>query len=85
MKRKYLTPETFQTTCYGEVVMGAASPDSGRNVGGGPTDEGGLPGVVGETDDDTDPYGGHGQGSGGGGNRAKGFDMWDDYSFDIWE
>lgn len=84
MKRKYLTPETFQTTCYGDVVMGAASPDSDRNVGGGPTDDG-LPGTVGETDGETDPYGGHGQGSGGGGNRAKGFDLWDDYSFDIWE
>ena len=81
MKRIYLKPETEITTYYGDVVMGAASPDSGREVGGDPTNNG-LPGTVGETDGDTDPYGGHGQGSGGGGNRAKYFDIWDD---DPWE
>ena len=78
MKRKYLTPETFQVTYFGQIVMSAASP---REAGGGPTDpeDGGtaLPGVIGETEDGTDPYGGHGQGSGGGGNRSKGNDLWD--------
>ena len=82
MRRIYLKPETEITTYYGDVVMAAASP--GRYTDGGPTDTGdgpNLPGTVGETDDDTDPYGGHGQGSGGGGNRAKEWDMWD---FDPW-
>ena len=78
MKRNYLTPETYITHCYGDIVMEAASP--GREVGGGPTQDG-LPGTVGETDGETDPYGGHGQGSGGSGNRAKEWDMWD---FDPW-
>lgn len=81
MKRKYLTPETYITHCYGDFVMGAASPDSGRVVDGDPTQNNGLPGTVGETDGETDPYGGHGQGEGGGGNRAKEWDMWD---FDPW-
>ena len=82
MRRIYLKPETEITTYFGDVVMGAASPDSGREVDGGVTDNpGGMPGTVGETDGDTDLYGGHGQGSGGGGNRAKEWDMWD---FDPW-
>jgi len=84
MKRKYIAPETLQTTCYDSIVMGAASPDATRNVGGGPTEDG-LPSVVGETDGVTDPYGGHGQGSGGAGNRGKEFDLWDIESFDVWD
>ena len=77
MKRKYLAPETIQVAFRGKIVMSATSP---REAGGGPTnpEDGGkpLPGVIGETDNDTDPYGGHGQGTGGGGNRAKGTDLW---------
>ena len=86
MKRKYYAPETFQTACYDSVVMGSASRiEATRNVGGGPTDEGRLPGVVGETDGKIDPYGGHGQGEGGGGNRGKEFDLWDIEPFDVWD
>ena len=76
MKRKYLTPETIKVTFYGKIVMSAASPDSERNVGGGPSEDEGFPTTVGETEEGTDPYGGHGQGSGGSGNRSKGFDLW---------
>ncbi len=82
MKRIYIKPQTDCVTYYGDVVMDSSS-DSARNVGGGPTEEG-IPTVVGETGDDTDPYGGHGQGTGGGGNRGKEFDLWDIDSFDVW-
>ena len=78
MRRIYLKPETVRVAYYGDVVMESSS-DSTRNVDGGPTAPGqGLPGTVGETDEDTDPYGGHGQGTGGGGNRGKEWNLWED-------
>ena len=76
MKRKYLTPETIQVTFYGNVVMGAASPDSGREAGGDPTNNGLTPGIEDYNTGDDDPFT-NGQGDGGGGNRSKGFDLWD--------
>lgn len=75
MKKVYITPETIVTHYYGDIVMSAASPESHREVDGGPTEDG-LPGTVGETDGNLDPYGGHGQGTGGEGNRAKEMDVW---------
>lgn len=80
MKRIYLKPETEITTYYGDVVMGAASPDSGREAGGDPTNNGLTPGIEDYNTGDDDPYT-NGQGDGGGGNRGKEWDMWD---FDPW-
>ena len=80
MKQTYIQPLTEVVG----VVMGsmiAASPveESYRNIGGGPTEDGGLtlPTAVGETDGEVDPYSSRGQGSGGSGNRSKGGGMWD--------
>ena len=84
MKKIYLKPETEVIAYrYQESLLQTASPVSMRNVGGGPTEADGktIPGIVGETDADTDPYAGHGQGSGGAGNRAKGFGAWDEWDF----
>jgi hypothetical protein len=82
MKRVYMKPEALVIVpMYSEHILQSAS-DSERNAAGGPTDTGdgiNLPGTVGETDDDTDPYGGHGQGSGGGGNRSKTGMIWDEW------
>ena len=79
MKKIYLRPETELIVYrYQENLLQTASPTNLRNVGGGPSDEG-IPTVVGETEEDTDPFAGHGQGSGGGGNRAKGFGAWDEW------
>lgn len=81
MKRIYIQPETLILLPYGQVVMEATS-GAPRQIGGGPNDEG-MPGSVGETDGETDPYGddegGHGQGSGGGGNRSKSGMIWDEW------
>ena len=71
MKKRYVTPAVL-TANYIEPEMLCESPI--RRVGGGPTnpEDGGvsIPGTVGETDVELDPYDGHGQGSGGSGNRA---------------
>jgi hypothetical protein len=80
MKRIYVKPETVVVAIQGRALMLSAS-ESAREVGGDPTNNG-MPGTVGETDDDTDPYGGHGQGSGGGGNRSKG-SLWGDWDDDL--
>ena len=82
MKKIYLRPETELIVYrYQESLLQTASPTNLRNVGGGPSEADGtrLPTVVGETDDDTDPFAGMGQGTGGGGNRAKGFGAWDEW------
>ena len=85
MKKIYLRPETevigFR---YQDGLLQSASViESTRNVGGGPTEDSGTksPTIVGETDGEVDPYSDMGQGSGGNGNRAKGFGAWDDWDF----
>lgn len=84
MKKIYLKPETELIVYrYQENLLQSASPESMRNVGGGPTEDG-LPGTVGETDGSIDPFSdntgqGRGQGSGGAGTRAKGFGAWDEW------
>ena len=82
MKKHYFKPDsTVIVINFTEGHMLSDS-ETKRNVGGGPTDDS-LPGTVGETDEDTDPYGGHGQGSGGDGNRGKiGGGLWDDIDDD---
>ena len=69
MKKVYMTPAVM-TEKYIEPEMLCQS----RRISGGPTnpEDGGIsiPGAVGETDGELDPYDGHGQGSGGSGNRA---------------
>ena len=82
MKKHYLKPDsTVIVINFTEGHMLSDS-ETKRNVDGGPTDDG-LPGTVGETDEDTNPYGGHGQGSGGSGNRGKiGGGLWDDIDDD---
>lgn len=79
MKRIYIKPEMVAVTCKMESVMLSKS-ESPREIAGGPYDDAGeksLPsGVLDYTDPETqDPFGGHGQGTGGGGNRSK---DWDD-------
>ena len=78
MKRIYIKPEMVTLTCYIESVMLSKS-ESTRNIAGGPIEDAGdkplAPGVMDYNDPDIDPYGGHGQGTGGGGNRSK---DWDD-------
>ena len=73
MKKNYLSPsvKTHVMSCRIPLLG-----DSDRSHAGGPADEG-VPSAIGETGAGTDPYGGHGQGSGGGGNRAKCFNAWD--------
>ena len=79
MKKCYMKPECCQfLTETGSHLLADSTIDSTRNVGGGPTGDG-LPGTVGETDGETDPYEGHGQGSGGAGNRSKWGNLWDDF------
>ena len=88
MKKIYLRPETELIVYrYQENLLQSTSIiESTRNAGGGPTEDSGtkLPTVVGETDGTIDPFSdsdgwGKGQGSGGAGNRAKGFDGWDEW------
>ena len=76
MKLIYLQPQTEVFSSYSEGSLMAATVESDRNVSGA---DGTLPGAVGETDGETDPYDGHGQGSGGGGNRSKASTIWDDW------
>lgn len=82
MKRAYQKPEVLDVTICGEIVMLRAS-ESARNLGGGPVEtvagEKVLPTKVLEYDNmDIDPYAGHGQGTGGGGNRSKEWDEVDE-------
>ena len=68
MKKVYMIP-TVSTLSYVEPKMLCQS----RQISGGPTNTGDgidIPGAVGETDGELDPYDGHGQGTGGSGNRA---------------
>ena len=84
MKLNYQKPEVIKVCCYGDIVVMEATvqepPSSNRNLGGGVTEgDDGLPISVGETSSTTDPYGGHGQGSGGSGSRAKSGMIWDEW------
>ena len=84
MKLNYQKPEAIRICCYGDIVVMQSSiqepPESDRSIGGGVTEGGdGLPNTVGETGDNTDPYAGHGQGSGGSGSRAKSGMIWDEW------
>ena len=79
MKRIYIKPETLLILPYGQIVMEVTS-GAPREIEGGPTSgSDGLPGTVGETGDDSDPYGDHGQGEGGSGNRSKSGMIWDEW------
>lgn len=83
MKRIYIKPELITIANYGESLMLSQS-QVGRKLGGGPSaDKTGdivIPTEIKSYDGEMekDPYGGHGQGTGGAGNRGKGFD-------DVWE
>ncbi len=77
MKMTYITPkiELHLIDIEKSILAGSVV----RGISGGPTTTEGktLPSLVGETDDDTDPYGGHGVGTGNSGNRAN-TGLWDD-------
>ena len=75
MKKEYLKPHIKVSTLMYELSL----LDGTRGVGGGVTNTGGkdLPSTVGETGEGTDPYGGQGQGTGGGGNRSKAYQVWE--------
>ncbi len=80
MKKNYMKPETLTVVMAHEYLLATDSADSSRNVDGGVTDNpGGMPGTVGETDGEVDPYGDHGQGVGGAGNRSKWGNLWNDF------
>lgn len=87
MKMIYLKPLTeVLASCYSESPLMANSfedSDSERGIGGGVTNTGGggvdLPVEAGETDGNTDPYGGKGSGTGGDGNRSKTGMIWDEW------
>ena len=78
MKKRYETPMVVSSDYVNPEMLC----QSNRFVSGGPNnpEDGGIaiPGTVGETDGNLDPYDGHGQGSGGGGNRApqRWGDLW---------
>ena len=83
MKKCYMKPECAVIALGFTESHMLTDSESTRNVGGEPTNQG-LPGTVGETDENTDPYGGHGQGSGGNGNRSKYGNLWDDFEDEEW-
>ena len=83
MKRAYQKPEVIDVTICGEIVMLRAS-ESTRNLGGGPVEQTAgekvLPPKIYKYDGQVDPFDGHGQGTGGGGNRSK---VWDEVDEDF--
>ena len=84
MKRAYQKPEVIDVTICGEIVMLRAS-ESTRNLGGGVTEKVDgekvlSPKILEYENEATDPYAGHGQGTGGGGNRSK---VWDEVDEDF--
>ena len=78
MKIAYVKPETLAVAVMHFESLLLSQSEAPRETGGDPTSEG-LPTTVGETDDDTDPYGDHGVGTGGGGNRSKSGMIWDEW------
>ena len=75
MKKTYLKPNAKIHVMISRMPL---LDQSYRSAGGAPVDEeGGIGSGIKETDGTTDPFDGHGQGSGGGGTRAKGFSGWD--------
>ena len=84
MKRAYQKPEVIDVTICGEIVMLRAS-ESARNLGGGVTEKVDgekvlSPKILEYENEATDPFAGHGQGTGGGGNRSK---VWDEVDEDF--
>ena len=78
MKMTYVKPEALTVTVMHFESLLLTDSETPREVGGDPTNNG-LPTTTGETDGETDPYSGHGQGTGGSGNRAKGVNLWDEW------
>ncbi len=79
MKKIYFAPSTMVMTISHEANLLSASNEieGDHQVTGDPTNDTNNPLTpgTGETSTDTNPFGGHGSGTGGSGNRAK---MWDD-------
>ncbi len=77
MKKEYLKPHIKVSTLKYELSLLAGT----RAAGGGvvnPGDDGKtVSPEINETGDGTDPYGGQGQGTGGGGNRSKAYQVWE--------
>lgn len=82
MKKTYKKPETLITVIDHQYhLLADSNTETTRLVEGDPTSNG-LPTDIGETSEGTDTYAGHGQGTGGGGNRSKeAFDLWDDWGW----
>lgn len=77
MKKEYIKPEIELEAILEDDLMSASGPGTDRYVSGTPTQDGTSVDVY--DGSEFDPYGGHGQGSDGGGNRAKGsFACWED-------
>lgn len=78
MKKAYIQPAT--DIIEAEVIqIICGSKDQGRFAAGDPTVADGkkLPTFIGETAEGIDPFCGHGQGSGGSGNRSN-EGLWED-------
>ena len=75
MKKAYIIPEIeIIETLQEQSLLTASLPDTSHGATGDPTSEtGGISNDIPGTGTVNDPYGGHGSGSGGGGNRAPGF------------
>ena len=85
MKRAYQKPEAKDITFFGESLMLRAASVSARNIGGGVTEKVDgekvlSPKILEYDNEATDPFAGHGQGTGGGGNRSK---VWDEVDEDF--
>ena len=82
MKKEYLKPHIKVSTLMYELSLLEGTP--ARGTGGGPTNTGSgtsgspdIPTGINETDGETDPYGSHGSSTGGGGNRSKAYNVWE--------
>ena len=77
MKKEYLKPRIKASSLQYELSLLAGT----RAAGGGvvtPGDDGKtVSPEINETGGNTDPYAGHGSGTGGGGNRSKAYQVWE--------
>lgn len=84
MKKIYQIPETyiFEKMVVATPLASSIEPESNRQIDGSPTTESNLPGNATNTSDTENGSSlNNGQGTGGSGNRAKGWD----YGFDTWD
>ena len=80
MKMTYVKPEALTVTVMHFESLLLSQSETPREIGGGVTEgSDGLPTTTGETDGVIDPFGNHGQSTGGKGTRAKSGMIWDEW------